>query len=613
VGIGTPIASVSLSWENVDLGNDSAHVLKKGCLVLRGGRLPKVRQVSDPLILGVHPSSRLTGLASPEGEPVGERVPIYVPRDIDNELRNQLASSSFVIVVGDSSAGKSRAAFEAVSVLGDYILIVPWNREALAVAIDKAADTRRCVLWLDDLEAYLGAGGLTRADIVRVLGDRRSHRVIMATLRSAEEALLTDEASGEEDRWQFRKGAREVLELAYRIRLPRLFSQLEIERARARVWDPRIADAVVQASEYGVAEYLAAGPELLRDWENAWSPNTDPRAPSHPRAAAVIAAAIDIRRAGFISPVPRDLVTKVHDHYLQQRGGSRLRPETVADAWAWATTIRRATTALLHSVDDEHVLVFDYLLDAVQRSGRAGDYVPDSVLEAALAVCTPSDTESMATTASRYGQYQFAERAWLSAYTALAKELGPEHLDTLEARENRANYLRELGRSAEAESEHRAVAEIGGRVFGPEHQLVLAARNGRAFALTRLDKPAEAEEELRAVRDVSTRVLGPEHHITMTSRHLRAMALHSLGRLAEAESENRSVLAIWTRDFGPENTSTLYSRGNLASILYETGRVEEAEKEARAVLDIRTRVLGPAHPDTLHIRAFLTRIGRESD
>jgi len=186
VGIGTPIASASLSWENVDPGNDGARDLKRGCLVLASGRLPKVRQLSDPITLGVHPSSRLTGFASPTGEPVRERVPAYIPRDIDNELRNQLANSSFVIVVGDSSAGKSRAAFEAASVLGDHVLIVPRNREALTVALDKAADTRRCVLWLDDLEAYLGAGGLTRADIARVVGGRRSHRVIIATLRSAE-------------------------------------------------------------------------------------------------------------------------------------------------------------------------------------------------------------------------------------------------------------------------------------------------------------------------------------------------------------------------------------------------------------------------------------------
>jgi tetratricopeptide (TPR) repeat protein len=610
VGFGTPLVSASLSWENVDPGS-AARAVDRGCLVLPGGRLPRVRQVSDPIMLGVHPAPLLTGLASPVGKPVGERVPAYVPRDLDGVLRDQLANSCFVIVVGDSSAGKSRAAFEAVSSLEDRVLIVPGSREALAAAIDKAASTRRCVLWLDDLEGFLGAGGLSRADIVRVLGGRRSHRVIVATLRSAEEALLTDESSTDEGGWQARQGVREVLELAYRIRLPRLFSQPEIERARTQAWDPRIADAVARASEYGVAEYLAAGPELMRDWEDAWSPNTDPRAPSHPRAAALIAAAVEIRRSGFTSPLPRALVTEVHEHYLQERGGSRLRPETVADAWAWATRTRRATTALLQSVDDEHVLAFDYLLDAVQRSSSPGDYVPDNVLAAALPLCAPFDADNMATVAYRFGRYQFAATAWLSVYRALAQDLGPEHPDTLAARQSHANVLRELGRPVEAETEHRAVADIGARVFGPEHPQVLSARKSWAFALTRQRRWTEAEEELRAVREIASRVLGPEHDVTMSSRHLHAIALHGLGRLAEAEAENRAVLAIWTRDFGPEDASTLYSRGNLASVLYDAGRRTEAEDEARTVLGIRTRILGPRHPDTLHTRAFRANVLRE--
>jgi eukaryotic-like serine/threonine-protein kinase len=608
IGIGTPIASASLSWEDADKGNDGAHDPKRGCLVLAGARLPKVREVSDPIILGVHPSSRLAGFSYPPGEHLPDRVPAYVLRDIDDELRKQLAKSSFVILVGDSSAGKTRAAFEAVSVLGDHVLIVPNNREALTVAIDKAANARRCVLWLDDLEAYLGAGGLTRADTARILGSRRSHRVIIATLRSAEETLLTAGIGGEANGLHASKSSREVLEQAYRIHMLRLFSQSEIERARAKSWDPRIADALDQANKYGVAEYLAAGPELLRDWEDAWSPNTDPRVPSHPRAAALIAGAIDMKRAGFTSPLPRSLVTKVHEHYLQLRGGPRLRPEAVADAWAWATSIRRATTALLQSIDDEHVLVFDYLLDAVQARGRPGDYVPGTVLEAALAVCTPSDAQNMAIMAFRYGAYEFAETAWLSSYNALAREFGPEHPGTLEARNNRANILRELGRPTEAESEHRAVADISERVFGPEHPQVLTARNSWSFALIRLGKSAAAEEELRAIRDLSSRVLGPQHHETMTSRHLRAIALHNLGRLAEAETENRAVLAAWTREFGPDNRSTLYSRANLAEILCDTGRREEAAREIRAVLDIRTRVFGPQHPETRYERAFLARI-----
>ena len=604
------LASASLSPDNIVPGKDP-DVLARSCLVLPNGRLPQVQEVSDPVTLGVHPSSRLSGFASPTGEPVGERVPPYVPRDVDDELRIQLADSRFVMVVGDSSAGKSRAAFEAVSTLGDHVLVVPRSREALTVAVDQAAKTRRCVLWLDDIERYLGPGGLSPADVARVLAGARSHRVIVATLRSAEETLLTDKVGDDEGGRLARKAAREVLELAFRVYLPRLFSQAETERAEARAWDPRIADAVAQASEYGIAEYLAAGPELMRDWENAWSPNTDPRAPSYPRAAALITAAVDIRRSGFTSPLPRSLVTDVHDHYLHERGGSRLQPEPIADAWAWATRTRRATTALLQDVDGEHVLLFDYLLDTVQRRSRPGDYVPDSVLAAALAVCAPSDADKMASTAYHHGRYQSAGTAWLTASRALAKTLGPEHPDTLAARESRANALRELGQPAEAESELRAIADIGARVLGPEHPQVLSARNSRALALIRLSRPAEAEDELRAVQGVSSRALGPEHDVTMTTRHLHAIALHNLGRLAEAEAENRSVLAAWTREFGPEDPGTLYSRGNLASILYDTGRREEAEAEARAVLDIRTRVFGPEHPDTLSIRARRAHALRE--
>ena len=92
-----------------------------------------------------------------------------MPRDVDGELQRRLAVSGFVLVVGDSTAGKSRAASEAIAVLPDHVLVVPQNRESISVAIDKAAGTRRCVLWLDDLERYLGPGGLTRAGVARVV------------------------------------------------------------------------------------------------------------------------------------------------------------------------------------------------------------------------------------------------------------------------------------------------------------------------------------------------------------------------------------------------------------------------------------------------------------
>ena len=574
--------------------------------------MPKVGQVNDPILMGVHPSSPIRGDSrGTAGEPLLERVPAYVIRDADEELRSRLSVSGFVLVVGDSSAGKSRAAYQAIAALPDHVLVVPQNRDALGVALDRAAAARRCVLWLDDLENYLGVGGLTRPAVARLVTGKRSHRVIVATLRAAEEALLTAETAVEQDGWRPRKEAREVLELAHRVVLPRVFSSPERERARAQAWDPRIGDALAQADAYGVAEYLAAGPELLRDWENAWSPNTDARAPSHPRAAALIAAAVDIRRGGYTSPLPRALLEEVHDHYLHERGGSRLRPEPLAEAWAWATRPRRATTALLHDVDDRHIQVFDYLLDTVQRRSGPGDYPADSIIAAAVSVSAASDAGNIASTAYAYGRYELAEKACLTAYRIRADDLGPEHPDTLSTRAFHANVLRALGRADEAENEHQAIADIAARVYGPEHVKALESRAGRAFALIRQRQFQEAEEELRAIQAISSRVLGPGHDATLTSRHLRAIALQHLGRLAEAEAENRSVLATWTRELGAEHPSTLLGAGNLAMVLYSAGQLEEAESRARTVLDIRIRVTGPEHPHTLSIRAFHANVLRE--
>src|SRR5690606_4608434 len=262
---------------------------------------------------------------------------------------------------------------------------------------------------------------------------------------------------------------RALLGRAHRIFLDRLFSPAERERARDYVQDGRVADALAHAEEHGIAEYLANGPQLLAEWEGAWSANTDPQAPSHPRGAALIAAAVDMRRAGYTSRLPRSLLEEVHGHYLDQRGGNLLNPEPLEQAWPWATQPRRGTTRLLTPHDPDHVDVFDYLVDAVQRRTPAGDHVPEHVITAALAYASAADAHSIGTTAHTQGRYQLAEHAHRQAYTARTAEHGPEHPDTLASRNNLASVLQALGRLEEAETEHRAARDTGRRVHSPEH------------------------------------------------------------------------------------------------------------------------------------------------
>ena len=150
--------------------------IQEGCLVLPDGRLPVVGDLADPVILGVHRAA-----AARDGQTVAD-APAYIPRDVDGELRERLAAGGFVLLVGDSTAGKSRTAFEAVSgTLAGHVLICPSGRDAIAAAVGRAALERRCVLWLDDLERYLGAGGLTASQVGRLLTGQGHHQVISRT------------------------------------------------------------------------------------------------------------------------------------------------------------------------------------------------------------------------------------------------------------------------------------------------------------------------------------------------------------------------------------------------------------------------------------------------
>ena len=105
----------------------------------------------------------------------------------------------------------------------------------------------------------------------------------------------------------------------------------------------------------GVAEYLAAAPQLLEEWRAAWNLG------AHPRAAALVAGAVDARRAGFHRALPEDLLHALHERYLESRGGGELRPESWAEALEWATTPLHAASSLLLAQPDGGYLAFDYL------------------------------------------------------------------------------------------------------------------------------------------------------------------------------------------------------------------------------------------------------------
>ncbi len=140
----------------------------------------RVSQV-NPRRLGVHEAIRVPGVSD-------EVPPEYVPRDADDGesgLRAKVAAAAerggFVLLVGGSSVGKSRCAFEAVTaLLPDWWLVHPAGPDQIAALAQ--APTPRTVVWLDELQRYLdGEHGLT-GGVVRALLNAPHPVVIIGTM-----------------------------------------------------------------------------------------------------------------------------------------------------------------------------------------------------------------------------------------------------------------------------------------------------------------------------------------------------------------------------------------------------------------------------------------------
>lgn len=107
-----------------------------------------------------------------------------VTRDVDDRVDEVVRAGGFVLLSGESTAGKTRVADEAMRrVLPDHHLVAPASREAVRTVVETVVDQRRCVVWLDDVERFFGAHGLTVPLLDRML---TADAVVIGTIRVSE-------------------------------------------------------------------------------------------------------------------------------------------------------------------------------------------------------------------------------------------------------------------------------------------------------------------------------------------------------------------------------------------------------------------------------------------
>ncbi|MFD8236489.1 hypothetical protein ACFV20_32025 [Streptomyces sp. NPDC059696] len=542
------------------------------------GQLPLVRDLHDPVAVGVHPAETI------EQDGAVNRVPPYVTRDIEPQLHAVLRRGGFVLLVGESTAGKTRAAFEAIRLLHpDHHFAAPSTREAVGVLLDGWQALDRCVVWLDDLERFLGSGGLTISLLNRLLVSGR-RVLVMATMRSHEYDRYRDraetEASGAaQEVW--RQG-RAVLRQAQIVHVERRWTDGERERAQAVATDPRLVRALAGDKRFGVAELLAAGPELVEAWQHAWTPGR------HPRGAALVAAAVDVRRAGYHRPLPTEVLQRLHEDYLARRGGVELRPEPFEEAleWALTPTVPAGANSLLLGHARHGCLAFDYLIDLPVQEA-----IPEPVWTAAMEL------------APLHEAYTIACNAWLAGHFTLAV---PALRRAAEAGIGEAERMlwesdAPLRSAEEALTVARQRMEALREEFGADHEESLLAESMVASFTMHCGRHTEARQLYESLADRAASTLGDDDRLVLGVRFGLANSTFSSGAREEGMTLLQAALQQSTEKLGSTDLAVLYRRKRVAEALAESGLIADARQEASSLAADCTH-LPHTHPITREVR-----------
>ncbi|MFJ5776905.1 hypothetical protein [Streptomyces sp. NPDC093094] len=498
----------------------------------------------SPSDLDVHDA--LTVDAGP-GAPLPP-LPAYLRRRFDDELDQALAAagerSVLVALTGGSSTGKTRALYEAVrrdAGLSARPLHYPRTAGALLDLVASGGPAPGTLLWLNEAQHLLyGESGEKVAEALRALFDssRQGSVVALASMWPEYWDTLTAEpAPGAPD--PHLQARQLLLHRARRIRVPDAFDPGLVaalaERADA---DPRLVLAAATAGAgRRVIQTLTGGPYLVDRYEH-------PQTNEALLAAAVLSAAVDLRRFGITGGVPHDLLTAAARDYLDVDAHDGLLPRDWTDAALDEATRRRhgirALSPRREPPPDGAVVVYE-VHDYLEQHGRARRHdkvPPDSFWQAVDDTRSVGELRALAEGAEARGRLRQA---------ALLLDRAARRGDRQSAA-GLAHLLDRAGRTKEAYGWWRCAAEAGDSGAMAETGIRLRRQGDEHAALRRWTAAAEAGD-------------------------LRAPCL--LAYHLEAASRSREARGWWNRA-ARANGEDYYVNRTIMDFLLQEGRADEA-------------------------------------
>jgi hypothetical protein len=319
----------------------------------------------------------------------------YVERAHDHRLREALRTgqgNQLLILVGDSSTGKTRACYEAVCAeLPGWPVLRPTSRDELLTLLE-AGVKPGTVLWLNETQHYIR--GPRGADVGIAL-----HRLLDTPSGAGTQRVVAIGSMWLHEYWipltrqpQHHNEAQEdpYLEVRELLTLPGVKIPVAADFTtatdrecdalrRAAEQDPRLRAALAAGGErLRIIQNLTGGPQLLNRYHVDLYGT-----PGH----AILTAAMDAWRIGYESPLPATMLEQAVTGYLtdEQRAGSLAQAFTdAAERVRGVCALTPVRTATGVGESDAYVL-HDYFAQHALGPRRRRDPIPSSVWDAVTA------------------------------------------------------------------------------------------------------------------------------------------------------------------------------------------------------------------------------------
>ncbi|MFJ2733285.1 tetratricopeptide repeat protein [Streptomyces sp. NPDC087317] len=180
----------------------------------------------------------------------------------------------------------------------------------------------------------------------------------------------------------------------------------------------------------------------------------------------------------------------------------------------------------------------------------------------------------------------------------LARELGPDHPQTLVARANVAYMRVQAGDTAGAIATLVNLIPDMERVWGADDPNIFPVLHNLAWLRGEAGDAAEASAAFTKLLAAQKRALGPDHPETLDTRYELAHLRGNTGDVAGAVADFVQLRADLERVLGPDHAATLATRESLAHWQERLGDTACAAAAHAALHADKTPILSPDHPGT---------------